>query len=201
MLPHDLARPALAQPLAVHQHQDRSSPPVRAHQFPFATSRKASISSSLSATMRFSCTFSRSSSFKRFTSSADPLGAEGLTPQLKTRRQPAEQVCRACASDERCPREASHPCRKGGGGLSTARRVDPRVDSDHAEPSKTLSRRPDSNRGPLHYEGCTGRRVRRVSGAFGPLRTGCAASYLSTSGHVSGHATNGSPPPRPRARP
>src|SRR5438876_11670601 len=70
MLPDDLARPTLGEPLAVHQHEDRLAPPGRAYQFPDATSFSASISSSLFATMRFSFKFSRSSSFKRLTSSA-----------------------------------------------------------------------------------------------------------------------------------
>src|SRR5205809_5579622 len=69
MLPDDLARPTLGEPLAVHQHQDRLAPPGRAHQLPDATSFSASISSSLSATIRFRRVFSRSSSFSRLTSS------------------------------------------------------------------------------------------------------------------------------------
>src|SRR6516165_10823756 len=66
MLPHDSARPALADAETVAQHRDRAAPTGWAYQFPFAISFSATTSSSLSATIRFSIAFSRSSSFNRF---------------------------------------------------------------------------------------------------------------------------------------
>jgi hypothetical protein len=70
MLTRDLTRPPLRHTKTIHKHQDRLAPARRAHQFPFAISFSPSISTSLFATIRFNVTFSRSSSFKRFTSSA-----------------------------------------------------------------------------------------------------------------------------------
>src|SRR5690606_34827159 len=64
------ARPPFREREPVLQHADRLAPARRAHQFPFATSRSASSSSSLSATSRLSRAFSRSSSRSRFASSA-----------------------------------------------------------------------------------------------------------------------------------
>ena len=70
VLAGDPARPPLRhrEPLPQHAHGLASA--RRAHQFPFAISFKASISSSCSATIRFSFPFSRSNSFSRLTSSA-----------------------------------------------------------------------------------------------------------------------------------
>jgi hypothetical protein len=70
MLSDDLACPPLREAEAVGEHDHRSPPPRRAHQFPRLISRRAVITSSLSATIRFNVTFSRSSSLSRFASSA-----------------------------------------------------------------------------------------------------------------------------------
>jgi len=70
VLTDEPARPALGDAQAVAKHRDRLTPPGRAHQFPFATSFKASMLSAWSATIRFNLAFSRSSSLSRLTSSA-----------------------------------------------------------------------------------------------------------------------------------
>ena len=70
MLTGDPARPPLRHRETILQHRHRGSSARRAHQFPFAISFKASISSSWSATIRFSLPFSRSNPFSRLTSSA-----------------------------------------------------------------------------------------------------------------------------------
>jgi hypothetical protein len=57
MLTGDLARPTLREPETVLEHQDRGSPARRAQKFPFAISRNATFSSSLSATICFSVVF------------------------------------------------------------------------------------------------------------------------------------------------
>jgi hypothetical protein len=70
MLPDQLARPPPGD--AEHQLQvlDGAAPAGRAHQVPRPSSFKASICSSLSATIRFNLAFSPSSSLSRLTSSA-----------------------------------------------------------------------------------------------------------------------------------
>ena len=70
VLPDQLARPPLRHPEHPLQVLDRAAPAGRAHQFPRPSSFKASIWSSLSATIRFNLAFSVSSSFRRLTSSA-----------------------------------------------------------------------------------------------------------------------------------
>jgi len=59
VLAGDPARPTLGEAEAVPERQDRLPPPGRAQTFPRATSLSASISSSLSATIRFSELFWR----------------------------------------------------------------------------------------------------------------------------------------------
>src|SRR5213078_2929244 len=70
MLPHDPARPALADIQTVAQHRNRLTPAGWAHQFPLATSFSACFSSAWSATIAFKRAFSRSSSLSRLASSA-----------------------------------------------------------------------------------------------------------------------------------
>jgi hypothetical protein len=70
VLPDQLARPPLRHPKHLLEMFDGAAPAGRAHQFPRPSSFKASICSSLSATIRFSRAFSPSSSLSRFTSSA-----------------------------------------------------------------------------------------------------------------------------------
>jgi len=70
VLPDYSACPALADTEPVLEHQDRAAPAGWAHQFPFAISFSACVSSAWSATMRFSHAFSRSSSRRRLASSA-----------------------------------------------------------------------------------------------------------------------------------
>jgi hypothetical protein len=70
VLPDQLARPPLRHAKHLLEMFDGAAPAGRAHQFPRPSSFKASIWSSLSATIRFSRTFSLSSSFNRLTSSA-----------------------------------------------------------------------------------------------------------------------------------
>lgn len=75
VLADDLARPSLRKPFAILEHVDRPASLRRAHHFPEAISRRASISSSLSATMRFRRWFS-------FSSSPQPLGIVSLHPSV-----------------------------------------------------------------------------------------------------------------------
>ena len=70
VLPDQLARPPLRHPEHPLQVLDGAAPAGRAHQFPRPSSFRASIWSSLSATIRFNRAFSPSSSFSRRTSSA-----------------------------------------------------------------------------------------------------------------------------------
>ncbi len=70
VLPDQLARPPLGDAEHPLEVLDGAAPAGRAHQFPRPSSFKASIWSSLSATIRFSRAFSPSSSFSRLTSSA-----------------------------------------------------------------------------------------------------------------------------------
>ena len=70
VLPDQPARPPLGDPEHLLQVLDGAAPAGRAHQFPRPSSFKASIWSSLSATIRFSRAFSPSSSLRRLTSSA-----------------------------------------------------------------------------------------------------------------------------------
>src|SRR5919106_2208075 len=70
MLADDPASPPFRHLEAVLEHHDRVAPARRAQKFPLATSFSASISSSLSATMRLSRVFSFFSSFSRLASSA-----------------------------------------------------------------------------------------------------------------------------------
>jgi hypothetical protein len=70
VLPDQLARPPLGDPEHPLEVGDGAAPAGRAHQFPRPSSFKASIWSSLSATIRCSRAFSLSSSFSRLTSSA-----------------------------------------------------------------------------------------------------------------------------------
>ena len=70
VLPDQLARPPLGDPEHPLKVLDGAAPAGRAHQFPRPSSFRASIWSSLSATIRFRRAFSPSSSFKRRTSSA-----------------------------------------------------------------------------------------------------------------------------------
>lgn len=70
VLADDAACPSLRQTEAFLQHVHGTASPRRAHQFPRLISRNASISSSLSATIRFSRALSRSNSLSRLASSA-----------------------------------------------------------------------------------------------------------------------------------
>ncbi len=70
VLAHDPAGPALADAETIAEHRDRPAPAGWAHQFPRATSFSARHSKAWSATIAFSRWFSRSSSFRRLTSSA-----------------------------------------------------------------------------------------------------------------------------------
>jgi Phage integrase family len=70
VLADDRTGPSLRQTEPGHEHVPGSTSPRRAYQFPFATSRSAWFSSSLSATICLSSRFSRSSSFSRLASSA-----------------------------------------------------------------------------------------------------------------------------------
>ncbi len=70
VLTHQPACPALADAETVTKHRDRLTPADRAYQFPREISFNARFSSSLSATICFNVTFSRSSSFNRFASCA-----------------------------------------------------------------------------------------------------------------------------------
>ena len=70
MLAHDLTSPPLRHSQPPLEHLNSSAPLRRAHHFVRLISRKASISSSLSATIRFNRAFSTSKDFNRFTSSA-----------------------------------------------------------------------------------------------------------------------------------
>jgi hypothetical protein len=69
VLPDQPARPPLGGPEHLLEMFDGAAPAGRAHQFPRPSSFKASICSSLSATIRFSRAFSASSSFRRLRSS------------------------------------------------------------------------------------------------------------------------------------
>jgi len=69
MLARQPARLALRDPEAALQMARRPAPPLRAHQFPRATSRSMSLSSPFSASSRLSRAFSFSSAFSRTTSS------------------------------------------------------------------------------------------------------------------------------------
>ena len=70
MLANDLTSPPLRHSQPPLEHLNSSAPLRRAHYFVRLISRKASISSSLSATIRFNRAFSTSKDFNRFTSSA-----------------------------------------------------------------------------------------------------------------------------------
>jgi hypothetical protein len=70
VLPDQLARPPLGDAEHPLEVVDGAAPAGRAHQFPRPSSLRASICSSLSATIRFNLAFSPSSSFRRRTSSA-----------------------------------------------------------------------------------------------------------------------------------
>jgi hypothetical protein len=70
VLPDQLARPPLGDPEHPLEVLDGAAPAGRAHQVPRPSSFRASIWSSLSATIRLSRAFSPSNSFKRWTSSA-----------------------------------------------------------------------------------------------------------------------------------
>jgi hypothetical protein len=70
VLPDQPARPPLRHPKHLLEMFDGAAPAGRAHQFPRPSSFKASIWSSLSATIRFNRAFSPSSSLSRRTSSA-----------------------------------------------------------------------------------------------------------------------------------
>jgi hypothetical protein len=70
MLPDQLARPPLGDAEHLLQVLDGAAPAGRADQFPRPSSFRASICSSLSATIRLSRAFSVSSCFSRLTSSA-----------------------------------------------------------------------------------------------------------------------------------
>jgi hypothetical protein len=70
VLPDQPARPPLGDPEHPLQVLDGAAPAGRAHQFPRPSSFKASICSSLPATIRLSRAFSTSRSFSRRTSSA-----------------------------------------------------------------------------------------------------------------------------------
>jgi hypothetical protein len=69
MLPCRPACSSFRYPETALQVPDRPAPPLRAHQFPRATSRSMSLSSSFSASNRFNLAFSFSNCFKRTTSS------------------------------------------------------------------------------------------------------------------------------------
>jgi hypothetical protein len=71
VLADDPARPPLRDPEPLLEHLHGSASPRRAYQFPRLISRRASISSSLSATMRLRRVFSRSRLLQ-------PLGIVGL---------------------------------------------------------------------------------------------------------------------------
>ena len=63
-------RTTLGDRQAIHEHRNRLAAACRAHQFPFATSFKATMSRAWSATMCLSRAFSFSSSFSFLASSA-----------------------------------------------------------------------------------------------------------------------------------